>query len=70
MSRQMDQLMGEEINLNFETIYNLKVLVKKTKWGSNTLKVKLEELISQHDIIDSELYEIGFYDKPSKEVKA
>ena len=62
--------MGEEINLNFEIIRNLKILVKKTKWNSNTLKVKLEELISQHDIIDSELYEIGFYDKPSKEVKA
>ena len=66
----MDQLMGEEIHLNFEIIRNLKILVKKTKWNSNTLKVKLEELISQHDIIDSELYEIGFYDKPSKEVKA
>ena len=62
--------MGEEIHLNFEIIHNLKILVKKTKWNSNTLKVKLEELISQHDIIDSELYEIGFYDKPSKEVKA
>ena len=61
----MDQLMGEEIHLNFEIIHNLKILVKKTKWGSNTLKVKLEELISQHDKIDSKLDEIGFYDKPS-----
>ena len=61
----MDQLMGEEINLNFEIIHNLKILVKKTKWNSNTLKVKLEELISQHDKIDSQLGEIGFYDKPS-----
>ena len=56
--------MGEEINLNFEIIHNLKILVKKTKWNSNTLKVKLEELISQHDKIDSQLDEIGFYDKP------
>ena len=70
MSRQMDQLMDEEIQLNFEIIDTLKVLVQHTKWDSNNLKIKLEELISQHDIIDSELYEIGFYDKPSKEVKA
>ena len=62
--------MGEEIDLNFEIIHTLKILVKKTQWDSNNLKIKLEELISQHDIIDSELYEIGFYDKPSKEVKA
>ena len=70
MSRQMDQLMDEEIQLNFEIIDTLKVLVQHTKWDSNNLKIKLEELISQHDIIDSELCEIGFYDKPSKEVKA
>ena len=57
--------MGEEINLNFEIIHNLKILVKKTKWNSNTLKVKLEKLISQHDKIDSKLDEIGFYDKSS-----
>ena len=66
----MDQLMDEEIQLNFEIIDTLKVLVQHTKWDSNNLKIKLEELISQHDIIDSELCEIGFYDKPSKEVKA
>ena len=70
MSRQMGQLMGEEIELNFEIINTLKILVQETQWDSNTLKIKLEELIRQHDIIDSELYEIGFYDKPSKEVKA
>ena len=70
MSRQMDHLMDEEIQLNFEIIDTLKVLVQHTKWDSNNLKIKLEELISQHDIIDSELCEIGFYDKPSKEVKA
>ena len=70
MSRQMDQLMDEEIQLNFEIIDTLKVLVQHTQWDSNNLKIKLEELISQHDIIDSELCEIGFYDKPSKEVKA
>ena len=69
MSRQMDQLMDEEINLNFEIIYTLKILVKKTQWDSNTLKVKLEELLSQHDTIDSELDKIGFYDKPSEGVK-
>ena len=69
MSRQMDQLMDEEIQLNFEIIDTLKVLVQHTQWDSNNLKIKLEELISQHDIIDSELCEIGFYDKPSKEVK-
>ena len=57
--------MGEEIHLNFEIIHNLKVLVKKTKWDSNALKIKLEELITQHDTIDSELDKIGFYDKPS-----
>ena len=62
--------MDEEIELNFEIIDTLKVLVQHTKWDSNNLKIKLEELISQHDIIDSELCEIGFYDKPSKEVKA
>ena len=69
MSRQIDQLMDEEIELNFEIIHTLKVLVQQTQWDSNNLKMKLEGLISQHDIIDSELYEIGFYDKPSKEVK-
>jgi len=66
----MDQLMGEEIDLNFEIIDTLKILVKKTQWGSNTLKVRLEELISQHDTIDFELDKIGFYDKPSEVVKA
>jgi len=66
----MDQLMGEEIDLNFEIIHTLKILVKKTQWDSNTLKVKLEELLSQHDTIDSELNKIGFYDKPSEVVKA
>jgi len=70
LSRQMDQLMGEEIDLNFEIIDTLKILVKKTQWGSNTLKVRLEELISQHDTIDFELDKIGFYDKPSEVVKA
>ena len=70
MSRQMDQLMDEEIELNFEIIDTLKVLVQKTQWDSNNLKMKLEELIRQHNRIDSELYEIGFYDKPSTEVKA
>ncbi|MBT6646350.1 MAG: hypothetical protein HOB51_02370 [Thaumarchaeota archaeon] len=69
MSRQMDHLMDEEIQLNFEIIDTLKILVQQTQWDSNNLKMKLEGLISQHDIIDSELYEIGFYDKPSKEVK-
>ena len=62
--------MDEEIELNFEIIDTLKVLVQHTQWDSNNLKMKLEELIRQHDIIDSELYEIGFYDKPSNEVKA
>jgi hypothetical protein len=65
----MDHLMDEEIQLNFEIIHTLKILVQQTQWDSNNLKMKLEGLISQHDIIDSELYEIGFYDKPSKEVK-
>tara|TARA_B110000438_G_C15362803_1_gene457096 strand:- start:202 stop:402 length:201 start_codon:yes stop_codon:yes gene_type:complete len=65
----MDYLMDEEIQLNFEIIHTLKILVQQTQWDSNNLKMKLEGLISQHDIIDSELYEIGFYDKPSKEVK-
>ena len=69
MSRQMDHLMDEEIQLNFEIIHTLKILVQQTQWDSNNLKMKLEGLISQHDIIDSKLYEIGFYDKPSKEVK-
>jgi hypothetical protein len=66
----MDQLMNEEIDLNFEIIHTLKILVKKTQWDSNTLKVKLEELLSQHDTIDFELDKIGFYDKPSEVVKA
>ena len=64
MSRQMDQLMDEEINLNFEIIHTLKILVKETQWDSNTLKMKLEKLVIQHDKIDSELEKIGFYDKP------
>ena len=58
--------MGEEIDLNLEIMYTLKILVKKTQWDSNTLKIKLEQLISQHDMIDSELDKIGFYDKPSE----
>ena len=62
--------MGEEIDLNFEIIHTLKILVKKTQWDSNTLKVKLEKLLSQHDTIDFELDKIGFYDKPNEEVKA
>ena len=66
----MDQLMDEEINLNFEIIHTLKILVKETQWDSNTLKVKLEELLSQHDTIDSELDKIGFYDKSKYGVKA
>jgi hypothetical protein len=66
----MDQLMNEEIDLNFEIIHTLKILVQKTQWDSNTLKVKLEELLSQHDTIDSELDKIGFYDKPNEVVKA
>ena len=61
--------MNEEIDLNFEIIHTLKILVEKTQWDSNTLKVKLEELLSQHDTIDSELDKIGFYDKPSEGVK-
>ena len=55
--------MGEEIDLNFEIIHTLKILVQETQWDSNTLKVKLEELLSQHDTIDSKLDKIGFYDK-------
>jgi len=70
LSRQMDQLMNEEIDLNFEIIHTLKILVQKTQWDSNTLKVKLEELLSQHDTIDSELDKTGFYDKPNEVVKA
>jgi len=70
LSRQIEQLMEEEINLNFEIIHTLKILVEKTQWNSNTLKVKLEELLSQHDTIDFELDKIGFYDKPSEVVKA
>jgi hypothetical protein len=66
----MDQLMNEEIDLNFEIIHTLKILVQKTQWDSNTLKVKLEELLSQHDTIDSELDKTGFYDKPNEVVKA
>jgi len=66
----MDQLMNEEIDLNFEIIHTLKILVEKTQWDSNTLKVKLEELLSQHDTIDSELDKIGFYDKSKYGVKA
>ena len=66
----MDQLMDEEIELNFEIIDTLKVLVEHTQWDSNNLKMKLEELIRQHNRIDSELYEIEFYEKPSKEAKA
>ena len=70
MSRQMDQLMGEEIDLNFEIIHTLKILAQETQWNSNTLKAKLEELLSQHDTIDSQLDKIGFYDKPNEVVKA
>ena len=58
--------MDEEIKISFEIIHTLKILVEKTQWNSNTLKVKLEELLSQHDTIDSELDKIGFYDKPSE----
>jgi len=61
--------MNEEIDLNFEIIHTLKILVEKTQWDSNTLKVKLEELLSQHDTIDSELDKIGFYDKSKYGVK-
>jgi len=61
--------MDEEIKISFEIIHTLKILVEKTQWNSNTLKVKLEELLSQHDTIDSELDKIGFYDKPSEGVK-
>ena len=57
--------MNEEIELTFEIIDTRKVLVQHTKWDSNNLKIILEELISQHDKIDSQLGEIGFYDKPS-----
>ena len=60
----MDQLMDEEIDLNFEIIHILKILVKQTQWKSHTRKIKLEYLLSQHDKIDSELEKIGFYDKP------
>ena len=63
LSRQMDQLILEEIDLNFKIIHILKILVKQTQWDSNTLKVRLEDLLSQHDKIDSELDKIGFYDK-------
>ena len=66
MSRQMDQLMGEEIDLNFEIIHTLKILAQETQWDSNNLKIKLEELLSQHDTIDSELDRIGFYNKASE----
>ena len=66
MSRQMDQLMGEEIDLNFEIIHTLKILAQETQWDSNNLKIKLEELLSQHDTIDSELERIGFYNKASE----
>ena len=59
----MDQLILEEIDLNFKIIHILKILVKQTQWDSNTLKVKLENLVIQHDTIDSELDKIGFYDK-------
>ena len=64
MSRQMDQLILEEIDLNFKIIHILKILVKQTQWKSHTRKMKLEYLLSQHDKIDSELEKIGFYDKP------
>jgi len=66
VSRQMDQLMGEEIDLNFEIIHTLKILAQETQWDSNNLKIKLEELLSQHDTIDSELDRIGFYNKASE----
>jgi hypothetical protein len=66
VSRQMDQLMGEEIDLNFEIIHTLKILAQETQWDSNNLKIKLEELLSQHDTIDSELERIGFYNKASE----
>ena len=64
MSRQIDQLILEEIDLNFKIIHILKILVKQTQWKSHTRKIKLEYLLSQHDKIDSELEKIGFYDKP------
>ena len=35
--------MDEEIELNFEIIDTLKVLVQHTQWDSNNLKIKLEE---------------------------
>ena len=62
--------MDEEIKISFEIIHTLKILVEKTQWNSNTLKAKLEELLSQHDTIDSQLDKIGFYDKPSEVFKA
>ena len=64
MSRQIDHLILEEIDLNFKIIHILKILVKQTQWKSHTRKIKLEYLLSQHDKIDSELEKIGFYDKP------
>ena len=59
----MDHLILEEIDLNFKIIHILKILVKQTQWDSNTLKTKLQKLLRQHDMIDSELDKIGFYDK-------
>ena len=68
--KQIDQLMDEGSDLTLEIVYTLKTLVKDTQWDSNTLKAKLEELLSQHDRIDTELNKIGFYDKPSEVDKA
>ena len=68
--KQIDQLMDESNDLTLEIVYTLKTLVKDTQWDSNTLKAKLEELLSQHDRIDTELNKIGFYDKPSEVDKA
>jgi hypothetical protein len=61
--------MNEGMDLTSEIVYTLKILAQETQWDSNTLKAKLEGLLIQYDVVDSELNKIGFYDKSSEGVK-
>ena len=54
MNEKIDSLISEQMDIQWEIMYKLKTLIE-ADWDSNTLKLKLQRLVTDFDKLSEEL---------------
>ena len=52
-----DQLYDEKFDIEYELFFKLRTLINAS-WDSNTLKIKIKELLEQWEKVEDELIEL------------